>query len=90
MSELNLHPNTTLRTHSYIHTCPLKKKQVDLDDIKRVYTLFVDVKRSTQFLVEYQREFLFNELADEGDDDEDGGEGAEEGIVVDGEDAMAS
>lgn len=54
--------------------------QVDLEDIKRVYSLFVDVKRSTQFLVEYQSEFLFNELDD--------GEEAEEG-EGDG-DAMAS
>lgn len=54
-----------------------------MEDIKRVYSLFVDVKRSTQFLVEYQSEFLFNEL----DDGEDG-DGAEEGEGDD--DAMAS
>lgn len=39
-----------------------KGSQVDVEDIKRVYTLFVDVKRSTQFLQEYQSEFMFNEI----------------------------
>ena len=35
-----------------------------VEDIKRVYTLFVDVKRSTQFLLEYQSEFMFHEIQD--------------------------
>lgn len=39
-----------------------KGTEVDVPDIKRVYSLFVDVKRSTQFLMEYQREFMFNEV----------------------------
>jgi RuvB-like protein 2 len=39
-----------------------KSPQVEIEDIKRVYGLFVDVKRSTQFLLEYQSEFMFNEL----------------------------
>lgn len=45
-----------------MYCCPYTPIQVDMEDIKRVYSLFVDVKRSTQFLVEYQAEFLFNEL----------------------------
>merc|ERR1711862_75845 len=41
---------------------------VTIDDIKRVYSLFVDVKRSTQFLLDYQNEFMFNDLdCDDGD-----------------------
>ena len=50
----------------------LKRKgtEVEVEDIKRVYSLFVDVKRSTQFLMEYQKEFMFNEMPD-GDSDED-------------------
>merc|ERR1712167_176599 len=36
--------------------------EVAVEDIKRVYSLFVDVKRSTQFLIEYQHEFMFSEL----------------------------
>mmetsp|Transcript_20048 Transcript_20048/g.30152 ORF Transcript_20048/g.30152 Transcript_20048/m.30152 type:complete len:503 (-) Transcript_20048:2563-4071(-) len=39
-----------------------KAKQVELVDIKRVYQLFVDVKRSTQFLLEYQDEFMFHQV----------------------------
>lgn len=45
-----------------------------MEDIKRVYSLFVDVKRSTQFLVEYQSDFLFNELAAEDGGEEEEGE----------------
>jgi len=30
--------------------------QVDVEDISKVYSLFVDVKRSTQFLLEYQEQ----------------------------------
>mmetsp|Transcript_10618 Transcript_10618/g.15790 ORF Transcript_10618/g.15790 Transcript_10618/m.15790 type:complete len:493 (-) Transcript_10618:102-1580(-) len=53
--------------------CAEKRKagEVEVEDIKRVYTLFVDVKRSTQFLMEYQNEFMFNELDDDEDEDED-------------------
>ncbi|RHY28944.1 hypothetical protein DYB32_005576 [Aphanomyces invadans] len=47
-----------------------KGTEVDVADIKKVYSLFVDVKRSTQFLMEYQHEFMFNEI-DEDDEDED-------------------
>lgn len=50
-----------------------KSAEVEIEDIKKVYTLFVDVKRSTQFLMEYQNEFMYNELGteDEGTDDEE-------------------
>ena len=41
-----------------------KAGSVEIQDIKRVYGLFVDLKRSTQFLMEYQKDFMFNELAD--------------------------
>ncbi|CAH1786220.1 unnamed protein product [Owenia fusiformis] len=39
-----------------------KGAEVNVDDIKRVYALFLDESRSTQFLKEYQQEFMFNEL----------------------------
>ena len=48
-----------------------KSAEVEISDIKRVYTLFVDVKRSTQFLMEYQNEYMFNELV-EGEEVDDG------------------
>jgi RuvB-like protein 2 len=41
-----------------------KCAKVEIEDIKRVYKLFVDVKRSTQYLMEYSKEFMFNELDD--------------------------
>ncbi|OWF46838.1 ruvB-like 2 [Mizuhopecten yessoensis] len=40
-----------------------KGSEVDVDDIKRVYSLFLDESRSTQFLKEYQEEFMFNEMS---------------------------
>ncbi len=52
-----------------------KSAQVEIEDIKRVYDLFVDVKRSTQYLMEYNKEFMFNELdedAEYGVDKSDG------------------
>merc|ERR1711998_244310 len=53
--------------------CCQKRKgtEVNIDDIKRIYSLFVDVKRSAQFLMEYQQEFMFNELDDDEDDMDD-------------------
>mmetsp|Transcript_12409 Transcript_12409/g.18289 ORF Transcript_12409/g.18289 Transcript_12409/m.18289 type:complete len:320 (-) Transcript_12409:129-1088(-) len=67
--------------------CCQKRKgtEVNIEDIKRVYSLFVDVKRSTQFLMEYQKEFMFNEVnddseeeSDEDDDDDDDDEDDEQ------------
>merc|ERR1712048_983644 len=43
-----------------------KAQEVDVQDIRKVYSLFVDVKRSTQFLHEYQQEFMFHEPTDTG------------------------
>merc|ERR1712216_476769 len=51
-----------------------KAQEVDVQDIRKVYSLFVDVKRSTQFLHEYQQEFMFHEggtMAKDDDMDED-------------------
>lgn len=33
-----------------------------MEDIKRVYSLFLDENRSMQFLKEYQDEFMFNDM----------------------------
>ena len=53
--------------------CCQKRKgsEVGIEDIKRVYSLFVDVKRSTQFLMEYQRDFMFNSLVNDDDNKEE-------------------
>merc|ERR1711964_639368 len=47
-----------------------KGQEVSLQDIRKVYSMFMDVKRSTQFLVDYQNDFMFSELeeAEEGGD----------------------
>lgn len=68
--------------------CAQKRKasEVSIEDIKRVYGLFVDLKRSTHFLMQYQKDFMFNELGEEGeevgsdddDDDEDDDDYADE------------
>lgn len=47
-----------------------KGKVVEMEDISRVYQLFLDVKRSTQYLVEYQNQYMFNEVPTEGDEDD--------------------
>jgi len=39
-----------------------KAQEVDVQDIRKVYSLFVDVKRSAEFLIEYHQEFLFSEV----------------------------
>merc|ERR1712159_441170 len=46
-----------------------KGHEVSMQDIRRAYSLFVDVKRSTQFLVDYQNDFMFSELEGEEDGD---------------------
>lgn len=38
-----------------------KSAEVDVADIRKVYGLFVDVKRSTTFLKEYEQEFMFSD-----------------------------
>lgn len=38
--------------------------EVSVDDIKRVYSLFLDESRSSQFLKEYQEEFMFNDMGE--------------------------
>lgn len=44
--------------------------QVDIEDISKVYSLFVDVKRSTQFLIEYQEQYMFNEVPGADEDEQ--------------------
>lgn len=47
-----------------------KAKTVEMEDVSRVYHLFLDVKRSTQYLMEYQSQYMFNDIPG-GDEDED-------------------
>ena len=50
-----------------------KGTQVEIQDVKRVYSLFMDVKRSSEFLLQYQQSFVFHEVPDE----EEGGKGGD-------------
>ena len=40
-----------------------KSAKVDIDDVSKVYGMFLDVKRSTQFMIDNQAEFVFNDAA---------------------------
>merc|ERR1712157_656035 len=54
--------------------CMAKKRKshsIEVVDIKRVYSLFVDVDRSTQFLNDYQNQFVFHDEEEEEEDDDD-------------------
>ena len=42
-----------------------KAEEVDIEDISKVYTLFVDIERSTQYMLEYQDQYMFNEVPEE-------------------------
>jgi len=61
---------TSLRYSIHLITsaslCCRKRKgtEVDVEDIKKVYSLFFDAGRSSTFLKEYQQEFLFHEDTD--------------------------
>uniref|UniRef100_A0ACD5YX98 Uncharacterized protein n=1 Tax=Avena sativa TaxID=4498 RepID=A0ACD5YX98_AVESA len=48
-----------------------KGKVVEMEDISRVYQLFLDVKRSTQYLMEYQSQYMFSEIPGEDDGEDD-------------------
>ena len=51
-----------------------KGNEVDIEDISKVYQMFCDVKRSTQYLLEYQEQYMFNEVPEEGAGEETMGE----------------
>lgn len=59
---------TSLRYAMYLITssalvCSKRKgTEVDVEDIKKTYGLFSDVKRSTQALTDFQKEYMFNDI----------------------------
>ena len=58
-------------------TCKQRRgAEVEIQDISRVYKLFSDLRRSTQFLIEHNKDYLFSEI--DGDDGgaAEGGAGA--------------
>ena len=53
-------------------TCKQRKgSDVEVNDIRRVYSLFSDIRRSTQYLIEHNKQFMFNEFGDDNEDNED-------------------
>jgi len=59
--ETSLRYAIQLITAASLVTRKRKGTEVNVDDIKRVYSLFLDEGRSSQFLKEYQQEYLFYE-----------------------------
>jgi len=43
-----------------------KGTEISIEDVKRVYSLFLDEQRSVEFLKEYQDEFMFSEITPSG------------------------
>lgn len=65
--ETSLRYSIQLITAAALASRKRKGTEVSVDDIKRVYSLFIDESRSTTFLQEYQEEFMFNEIPAGGD-----------------------
>ena len=63
-SETSLRYAIQLITAASLACQKRKAKVVEIEDISKVYSLFIDVKRSMQFLREYQDQFMYNELPD--------------------------
>jgi len=59
--ECSLRYGIHLITTSNLVAQKRKSAEVDVPDIRKVYSLFVDIKRSTQFLKEFEQEFMFSE-----------------------------
>jgi len=81
--------DTTLRYAIHMITAAhlvCQKRQgteVGIEDIKKVYTLFMDLKRSVKMLEDYHQDFMFNEskgndAMEEDDDEDEDDEAAEE------------
>merc|ERR1712070_647072 len=77
--------DTTLRyaihmiTAAHLVCTKRQGTEVGIEDIKKVYTLFMDLKRSVKMLEDYHNDFMFNESKGgdmEEDEDEDGEEEA--------------
>ncbi|KAK6163325.1 hypothetical protein DH2020_000189 [Rehmannia glutinosa] len=69
--DISLRYAINLITSSALACLKRKGTIVELEDVKRVYELFYDVKRSTQYLMEYQNQYMFSEVpAGEGYEDD--------------------
>lgn len=62
-TETSLRYGLNLITSANLVAAKKNRSVVELSDIERVFSLFVDVKRSVKYLTEFQEEFMFSELA---------------------------
>merc|ERR1712216_815983 len=76
--------DTTLRYAIHMistsHLVCMKRQgtEVGIEDIKKVYTLFMDLKRSVKMLEDYHQDFMFNETKGEDMEEDEDDEAAEE------------
>lgn len=87
--ETSLRYSIYLITSSAMISTKRRATEVDVEDVKRCYALFADVKRSTQILHDFESEFLFNNtepVSGENDGDEEDEELMETAPAQDGED----
>lgn len=61
--ETSLRYSIQLITTANLASKKRKGTEVNIDDIKRVYKLFLDESRSSEFLKEYEANFLFSEIS---------------------------
>lgn len=69
--ETSLRYSIQLITAAAITAQKRKATEVDIEDISKVYSMFVDVKRSTQYLLEYAEQYMFNEATADVQQDEE-------------------
>ena len=62
--ETSLRYSIQLITTANLASKKRKGAEVNIDDIKRVYKLFLDESRSSEFLKEYEANFLFSEISE--------------------------
>ena len=73
-AETSLRYAIYLITASSLVATKRRAAAVEVEDISRAYSLFVDVKRSTQFLMEYQDQYMFNEVPELEDEEAPAGD----------------
>ncbi len=66
-SETSLRYSIQLITMSYLISKRRKSTKVDMEDIQKVYSMFLDEKRSVGYLKEYEEQYLANESTDKMD-----------------------
>ena len=67
--ETSLRYSINLITTATLICSKRKGKKISIGDVKKSYELFVDVKRSTKYLREFQQEYMFNEAINENMDE---------------------